>query len=76
MCQYGEPNTSQNCVQSEPCYDETVWHKFTTSATPGRVQVVLKSLLGVGGYNSVSVVTVYKYVPNGNNCSLLHLMDW
>ena len=65
----GEPNTSQNCVQSEPCYDETVWHKFTTSATPGRVQVVLKSLLGVGGYNSVPVVTVYKYVPSGNNCS-------
>jgi hypothetical protein len=65
----GEPNTSQNAVQSEPEYDETVWHKFTTSANPGEVQVVLKSLLGVGGYNSVPSITIYKYVPSGNPCS-------
>jgi len=65
----GEPNTSQGCVQNEPCYDETMWHKFTTSANPGTVQVVLKSLLGIGGFNSVPSITVYKYVPNGNPCS-------
>lgn len=67
--EFGEPNTSQNAVQNEPEYDETVWHKFTTSSNPGTVQVVLKSLLGVGGFNSVPSLTVYKYVPSGNNCS-------
>jgi len=65
----GEPNTSQGCVMNEPCYDETMWHKFTTGANPGAVQVVLKSLLGVGGFNSVPSITVYKYVPTGNTCS-------
>jgi hypothetical protein len=65
----GEPNTSQNAVQNEPEYDETMWHKFTTGPNPGAVQVVLKSLLGVGGFNSVPSVTIYKYVPGGDPCS-------
>ncbi|HRH58671.1 MAG TPA: hypothetical protein PLS10_13550, partial [Chitinophagales bacterium] len=65
----GEPNTSQSCVQNEPCYDETMWHKFTTGPNPGAVEVEVTSLLGVGGFFTVPSLAVYKYVPSGNNCS-------
>jgi hypothetical protein len=50
-------------------YDETMWHKFTTSANPGTIQVVLKSLLGVGGFNSVPSITVYKYIYPASSSS-------
>lgn len=65
----GEPNTTQSAVQNEPEYDETMWHKFTTGPTPGAVEVEVTSLLGIGGFFSVPSLAVYKYVPNGNNCS-------
>ncbi|MFN8294563.1 MAG: hypothetical protein U0T69_00095 [Chitinophagales bacterium] len=65
----GEPNTSQSCVQNEPCYDETMWHKFTTGPNPGAVEVEVTSLVGIGGFFTVPSLAVYKYVPNGNNCS-------
>ena len=65
----GEPNTSQNCVQNEPCYDETMWHKFTTGPNPGAVEVEITSLVGNGGFFTVPSVAVYKYVPSGNPCA-------
>ncbi|HRG35322.1 MAG TPA: T9SS type A sorting domain-containing protein [Chitinophagales bacterium] len=65
----GEPNTSQSCVQNEPCYDETMWHKFTTGPNPGAVEVEITSLIGNGGFFTVPSVAVYKYVPSGNPCS-------
>jgi hypothetical protein len=64
-----EPNTSQNCVQNEPCYDETMWHKFTTGPNPGAVEVEITSLIGIGGFFTVPSVAVYKYVPSGSPCS-------
>ncbi|MEZ5053763.1 MAG: hypothetical protein R2807_03180 [Chitinophagales bacterium] len=64
-----EPNTSQSCVQNEPCYDETMWHKFTTGPNPGTVEVEVTSLIGIGGFFTVPSVAVYKYVPSGNPCS-------
>lgn len=64
--QIGEPNTTQGAVQNEPEYDETMWYKFTTSANPGAIQAVCHSLLGVGGFNAVPVITIYKYIPTGN----------
>ncbi|HUM51009.1 MAG TPA: T9SS type A sorting domain-containing protein [Chitinophagales bacterium] len=67
--QQGEPNTTQSAVQNEPEYDETMWHKFTTSANPGAVQVVLQSLIGIGGFNAVPSITVYKFSPTCSTCS-------
>ncbi|MCB0507621.1 MAG: T9SS type A sorting domain-containing protein [Bacteroidetes bacterium] len=67
--EFNEPNTSQGCVQNEPCYDETMWHKFTTGPNPGAVEVEITSLVGIGGFFTVPSVTVYKYVPSGDPCS-------
>jgi hypothetical protein len=63
--QQNEPNTSQNCVQSEPCADETVWFKFTTSATPGEIQITVKDVLALG-YIAAPTIAVYRYVGATN----------
>ncbi len=65
----GEPNTTQSAVQNEPEYDETMWHKFTTGANPGAVEIEVTSLVGIGGFFTVPSVAVYKYVPSGSTCS-------
>ncbi|HNE85867.1 MAG TPA: T9SS type A sorting domain-containing protein, partial [Chitinophagales bacterium] len=67
--QQGEPNTSQNCVQSEPCADETVWFKFKTSATPGDIEVVVKDVLALG-FIAAPQIAIYRYVGNDNSCSV------
>ncbi|MBX7226469.1 MAG: T9SS type A sorting domain-containing protein [Chitinophagales bacterium] len=37
--QGGEPNVSGNPVPSDDGHDETVWFRFTTSATPGNISI-------------------------------------
>lgn len=66
--QQNEPNTSQNCVQSEPCADETVWFKFKTSATPGEIQITVKDILALG-YIAAPTIAVYRYVGSDNSCT-------
>ena len=55
----GEPNTSQGALQSEPEYDETMWYKFRTSASPGEVKVKIETILATG-FASLPSVVVYK----------------
>ncbi len=65
----GEPNTTQNAVQSEPEYDETMWYRFRTPANPGEIKVRLQNVFQLG-VASVSSVTVYKgNSSNYNPCS-------
>lgn len=66
--QQGEPNTSQNCVQSEPCADETVWFKFRTSANPGDIEIVVRDVLALS-YIAAPSIAVYRYVGTDNSCT-------
>ncbi|QQR98040.1 MAG: T9SS type A sorting domain-containing protein [Sphingobacteriales bacterium] len=66
--QQGEPNTDQDCVQSEPCSDETVWFKFRTSATPGDIEVVVRDVLS-NGYIAAPQIAVYRYIGADNSCT-------
>ncbi|HUH75687.1 MAG TPA: T9SS type A sorting domain-containing protein [Chitinophagales bacterium] len=55
----GEPNTTQNAVQSEPEYDETMWYRFRTPVNPGEIKVKLETVISAGFF-SVPSLTVYK----------------
>jgi hypothetical protein len=66
--QQNEPNTDQDCVQSEACADETVWFKFKTSATPGDVQIVIRDILS-NGYIAAPQIAVYRYTGADNSCT-------
>lgn len=65
----GEPNTTQNAVQSEPEYDETMWYRFRTPANPGEIKVRLQNVFQLG-VATVSYVRVYKgNSANYNPCN-------
>jgi|GEM_PF-3240263 len=65
----GEPNTTQSAVQSEPEYDETMWYRFRTSATPGEIKARLETIITTG-FASVPGLTVYKgSSANYNPCT-------
>lgn len=54
-----EPNTTQSAFQNEPEFDETMWYRFRTSATPGEIKVKLETVLTTG-FASLPSLTVYK----------------
>jgi hypothetical protein len=65
----GEPNTSQNALQTDAEYDETMWYRFRTSGTPGEITVRLEVVLQPG-FATVPSLTVYKGdVSNYNPCT-------
>ena len=63
----GEPNVSGGVVITDNSYDETVWFKFTTSATPGLTTVAVTNTNGINAN-----LNIYS-VPNGATCAFADL---
>lgn len=67
----GEPNVSGCSFLQDPLCDETVWYRFTTSATPGLTTVAVTNTVGIN-----ASINIYRVTPAGScNFSNLTLIE-
>ncbi len=57
----GEPNVDPCPVVSSLTCDETVWYRFTTSASPGAITVAISNTVGIN-----AVINIYSVSPAGS----------